>query len=320
MNFEKQERILVAPLNWGLGHAARSIPLIKKYRAEGHFIMLAANGEAFHLLSGQFPDLPFVSLPEWNIRYSRSSSQLFAMLWQFPLFLLHAVWEHRRLNKIIRQHAITVVISDNRFPLWNAKIKSIYLTHQLMIKMPPQMAFLEYWVWKLHRWVILKYDECWIPDTSGEDNLSGDLSHHFPLPPNARFIGWLSRFPVQSAFRPAKRYQRLCLVSGPEPHRTLFEQHLIARLSHEHQPVLLIRGKPSAYPAEDHIGSVDLLAHCSDEVLQQYILDTPLIICRSGYSTLMDLTVLGKTNVELVPTPGQTEQIYLAEHYHARKK
>lgn len=320
MNFEKHERILIAPLNWGLGHAARCIPLIKKYRDEGHDVLLAANGEAFHLLSKEFPTIPFVRLPEWNIRYARSSSQTLAMFWQFPFFVFHALWEHWLLKKIVRQHGITVIISDNRFSLWNKQIKSIYLTHQLMVKMPPSMAFLEHAVWKLHRWVIFHYDECWIPDTPGEDNLSGDLSHQYALPPHARFIGWLSRFPVVSTFQPEKHYQYLCLVSGPEPQRTLFEQSLMDRFGKSEQSVLLIRGKPSDYPAVFSVGSVDVMAHSPDDVLQQYMLDTPVIICRSGYSTLMDLAVLGIENVELVPTPGQTEQIYLATRYHERKK
>ncbi len=312
MNFDKSETILVAPLNWGLGHAARCIPLIRQWKEEGHCLFLAANGEAYHLLHHEFPTLPFLELPEWSIRYSHSRSQVTAMLFQLPRLLCSIAREHRLLKQIVKDHAITVIVSDNRFGLWHRHIKSVYITHQLMIKAPKSFRWAEPLLWLLHHWVISRFDECWIPDVSGKDNLSGDLSHKYPLPHHAQYIGWLSRFPVTDTHKPDKHYHTLCLLSGPEPHRTLLEKSLIKRFREVNEPTLIVRGKPSVHQERYSIGNIDIVSHLETHEMQACILDTPTIICRSGYSTLMDLKALNRRAAELIPTPGQPEQAYLA--------
>lgn len=313
MHFDNSETILVAPLNWGLGHAARCIPLIKKWERDGHRIYLAANGESYHLLHDEFPELPFLELPESSIRYSHSQSQVTAVLFQLPKLIYSVVREHFLLKKIVQAHAISVIVADNRFGLWNRHAKSLYITHQMMIKAPKNFRWTEPLLRLLHGWVISHFDECWIPDVAGKGNLSGDLSHKYPLPRHAQYIGWLSRFPVTDAHKPNKHYHTLCLLSGPEPHRTLLEKSLIERFREVHEPTLMVRGKPSVHQERYSIGSIDIVSHLETHEMQAYILDTPSVICRSGYSTLMDLKALNKTATELIPTPGQTEQLYLAE-------
>jgi predicted glycosyltransferase len=313
MNFSKQEIILVAPLNWGIGHAARCIHLIHKWKDEGHSIYLAANGESFHLLHNEFPMLPFLELPECNIRYSHSNSQVGAILLQLPVLFISILKEHKLLRKVVKEHAISLIVSDNRFGLWHRRIKSIYITHQIMIKAPKSIRWIEPFLWMLHRLIISQYDECWIPDIAGNDNLSGDLAHKYSLPHHAHFIGWLSRFPVPDVPIVNKHYQTICLLSGPEPHRTLLEENLINRFCNVNELTLIVRGKPSLQQERNSIGNVDLISHLETAEMQAYILDTPILICRSGYSTLMDLKALNKTATELIPTPGQTEQAYLAQ-------
>jgi hypothetical protein len=319
MNFDKPETILVAPLNWGLGHATRCIPLIRKWEGEGHRLYLAANGEAYHLLHREFPTLPFLELPECSMRYSHSRSQVTAMLLQLPKLLFSIAREHRLLKQMVKDHAITVIVSDNRFGLWHRHIKSIYITHQLMIKAPKGFRWSEPLLWLLHRWVISRFSACWIPDVAGKDNLSGDLSHKYPLPRHAQHIGWLSRFPVTDSHNPDKHYHTLCLLSGPEPHRSLLEKSLIERFREAHEPTLLVKGKPSVHQERHSIGNIDIVSHLETHEMQAYILDTPSIICRSGYSTLMDLKALNRTAAELIPTPGQPEQAYLA-HWNNRSQ
>jgi predicted glycosyltransferase len=313
ISLSKQEIILVAPLNWGIGHAARCIPLIRKWKDEGHSIYLAANGESFYLLHNEFPMLPYIELPECNIHYSHSHSQVGAMMLQLPMLFISILKEHRLLRKVVKEHAISLIVSDNRFGLWHRHIKSIYITHQMMIKAPKSIRWTEPLLWLLHHWVISKYDECWIPDVADDYNLSGDLAHKYPLPHHAYFIGWLSRFPVPDAPIVNKHYQTICLLSGPEPHRTLLEENLINRFRDVNELTLIVRGKPSLQEERISFGNVDLISHLETTDMQAYILDTPTIICRSGYSTLMDLKALNKTATELIPTPGQTEQAYLAQ-------
>jgi hypothetical protein len=301
--------ILIAPLNWGLGHATRCVPIIRDHLANGQRVVLAADGDALSWLKSEFPELKAIRLPGFSIQYSASDYQLFAMVRQLPKIIAGTIREHRQLKKLIREENIQTVISDNRFGLWNKSVKSIYITHQLLIRAPYQ--WMEPLLWLCHRWIINRYDECWIPDIEGEGNLSGELSHKYPLPPNARFIGWLSRFPSTNAIPVKKNYTTLCLISGPEPHRTLFEQSLIERFKDSAEPTLIVRGKPGNCISESAIGNIDLVPVLSSGELKTHLLQTPNIFCRSGYSTLMDLKLLER-EANLFPTPGQPEQEYLA--------
>ncbi|MTK52897.1 hypothetical protein [Paludibacter sp.] len=302
--------ILIAPLNWGLGHATRCVPIIRNYLANGQRVVLAADGDALSWLKSEFPDLKTIRLPGFNIQYSPSGSQLFAIIRQLPKIIAGTIREHRHLKKLIREENIQTVISDNRFGLWNKSVKSIYITHQLLIRAP--YRWMEPLLRFCHRCIINRYDECWIPDIEGDGNLSGELSHKYPLPRNARLIGWLSRFPSTNAIPVKKNYTNLCLISGPEPHRTLFEQMCIGRFKNSIEPTLIVRGKPGDCMSESAIGNIDLVSVLSSGELKTHLLQTPNIFCRSGYSTLMDLKLLER-EANLFPTPGQPEQEYLSK-------
>jgi hypothetical protein len=310
-----KETVLICPLNWGLGHAARCIPLINELISEGHKVYFTAEDGALALLKTEFPELPSVGLPSFKIRYSHKWMAL-AMLWQLPEIVRGIVNEHRLLKSVVEQYGITAVISDNRFGLWHKKVKSVYITHQMMIKAPAR--WIEHLLHLLHLCIINRYNECWIPDTEGDGNLSGDLSHKYPLPRHARFIGWLSRFPVKEQIALNKHYRNLCLISGPEPQRTVFEQMMIDEFTDSSEQTLIVSGKPGETNTHPSTGHIDFVSHLPSPLLQAYILDTPNIICRSGYSTICDLKAL-KRSALLIPTPGQTEQEYLAL-LHNRKK
>jgi hypothetical protein len=302
--------VLIAPLNWGLGHATRCVPIIRENLAKGNRVVIAADGDALRWLQSEFPEVKTIEFPGFRIRYSPSGSQLLAMMRQMPNIIAGIVREHCQLKRIIRQENIQTIISDNRFGLWNKQVKSVYITHQLLIRAP--YRWMEPILHGIHLWIIRHYDECWIPDTEGEDNLSGDLAHKYPLPHNARFIGWLSRFPIQEKVPVKKNYTNLCLISGPEPHRTLFEQSMIEKFKSDSAPTLIVTGRPGADRKCYSISNIDLVSDISSSELQTHLLETANIFCRSGYSTLMDLKTVGRS-ATLFPTPGQPEQEYLAE-------
>ena len=184
----------MAPLNWGLGHATRCVPIIRGLIEQEHEVVIAADGYPLRFLRREFPHLEWVEFEGLKVEYADGESQVGAMLRQLPGFL-RGIWrEHKELKRIVEAYNIDVVVSDNRFGLWCRDAYSVYMTHQLMVKMPRGLQWMERCVWRLHRWFIKHYDECWVPDVEGEDNLSGDLSHKYPLPNNTRFIGPLSRF------------------------------------------------------------------------------------------------------------------------------
>jgi hypothetical protein len=216
------------------------------------------------------------------------------------------------------------VISDNRFGLFSNKVHSVYITHQLMIKMPAGLRILEPAVWLLHRCIICRYDECHIPDVASGSGWSGDLGHKYPIPGNALFIGILSRFQSISKPLPDTTYQRIILISGVEPHRSIFEKEMLEKFGHDTSPTLLLRGLPDSESNSVETtlyGNVHVVPHLSSDKLAALLTGCTEIVCRSGYSTVMDLVALDCIRKAVfVPTPGQTEQEYLARYLNKKNK
>jgi len=309
---EGRQRVLIAPLNWGLGHASRCIPIIKKLISNGHYIVLAADGYPLELLRQEFPELPFVTFPSFSVRYSPGSSQVGAMLKSLPRILKGIVQEYYRLQGLIREEDITYVISDNRFGLFTPLVPCVYITHQLMIKMPRGLKWLEPVAWLAHRFFITRYNACWIPDLPGSNGLSSHLAHKYPLPRNARFIGFLSRFSCTPDIVPAETFHTVAVLSGPEPHRGLLEKELVDKWLGRKERVLIVKGQPAPEVQREQRENITLVSHLPAAELKAQLLAAKEIVCRSGYSSLMDLRVLNR-KATLIPTPGQTEQEYLAE-------
>ena len=306
--------VLICPLNWGLGHASRCVPIIKHLSDEGNNITIVADEFPLEFLRLEFPELSFIEYSSYPIQYSKGKSQIGAMLRCAPQILGKIISEHRWLKKLLKREHFDMIISDNRFGMWNKRVKSVYITHQLMIKMPKRLRFMEPVIWRFHRLFISKYDECWIPDYEGAGNLSGDLSHKYALPPNAKFIGPLSRFSLLKNIVPNDEYNTVCILSGVEPQRSIFEKELIERFENASEKTLIIQGKPQQEKQAQTINNITLVSHLESSELAAVLLGTKRIISRSGYSTIMDLEALGcLQKAEFIPTPGQTEQEYLAE-------
>jgi len=305
-------KILICPLNWGLGHATRCVPIIQKLMNEGHEPIIAADGYPLQFLKQEFPTLRTIEFRGYKIKYSSGKSQILAMFRNMPT-IIWGIWqEHKYLKTLLKQEHFDQLISDNRFGLWNKKVHSIYITHQLMIKMPDSLSFLEPIAWFIHRYIIQRYDECWIPDFEGKDNLSGDLAHKYPLPRRAKYIGMLSRFQYIHEIIPSEEYDIVAVISGVEPQRTVFENQLLNRFVDSEQKILIVCGKPAIEKTTKKINNITFISHLNDNELAGILLGAKKIISRSGYSTIMDLKSLNCLHkAEFIPTPGQTEQEYL---------
>ncbi len=303
-----KKRILVAVLNWGLGHAARCIPLISELLADGHQVTLAADGRAGILLQKEFPNLKYIELPAYNIRYD-SSNMILNMAWQWPKVLFAALREHKQIRTLVNQNQVDLVISDNRFGCFSSKIKSIFITHQVWIKTP--FSLLSILVNQFNHWGIKRFDEYWIPDRHQAPRLAGDLSRSIPNPPH-RYLGILSRMVPNLEENAAEKKSIVAILSGPEPQRTRFEQLIIKQAKELDLPILLIQGKAEVKAVEKKEGKITIRPFASGKDLNAILLQADLILCRSGYSSIMDLAMLGKRAI-LIPTPGQTEQEYLAD-------
>jgi uncharacterized protein (TIGR00661 family) len=307
---EAKRRVLVAPLDWGLGHATRCIPIIKELIRQNCIVYIAADKKIFLLLKKEFPSTVFLRYPGYEIVYSSSEKFLLLKLfYQIPTVFFRIFKEKKWLSKIIKEHSIDAVISDNRFGMYSKKIPSVYITHQLCIKTGNR--FTEIIAQKIHYFFIKKYKYCWVPDYK-ENGLAGELSHPKNIPSNVIYTGALSRFKFLPDVK--KIYDLLIIISGPEPQRTIFENEILRQLKTFQGKVLLTRGLPSETNISTVISdSVQIKNHLPADELNKVIAQSKMIVSRSGYTTVMDLTLLGKKAI-LIPTPGQSEQEYLAKY------
>lgn len=308
--------VLIAPLDWGLGHATRCIPVIHALIANNFKVIVAAGGKQKKILQQEFPQLLFVELKGYEITYSKNKFFLpFKIAAQVPK-ILHAIqYEHAWLQTVIEQQQIDFVISDNRYGLYSTKLPSFFITHQLTIQTP--FGFLTKLVQRINYKYINRFTQCWVPDFEGTQNIGGVLSHPEKLPSiPVHYLGALSRFQKNSTSN--FTYKFCFLLSGPEPQRTLFENLILKDIHLLKSNCILLRGLPDC---DDTIAVNENLAvhnHLSGTELNNVLNNSEYIVCRSGYTSIMELLALEKKAV-LIATPGQTEQEFLAKHLMQQK-
>lgn len=313
---KKRNNILICPLEWGLGHAARMIPIAKRLQELKNNVIIGSGEEHLELFRIESPGLTYINFPGFKPGYSRFMPSYAALLLKIPLLFYHIILEHARLKKIIKRYDIDIVISDNRFGLWNRKIKTVYVTHMPLIPFPPAFRFMEPIGILMHRFIIKKYSFCFIPDLPGQINLTGRLAHGINLPENARYIGILSRFTpgeefagnITEIFR-----HNTVILSGPEPQRQILKQKLTGILKDGDLPTVILGGKPGKHSEVTRSGNIYYYNHLPAKEMRAMLLSAESIITRSGYTTIMELLSLN-CKALLIPTPGQTEQEYLAEY------
>jgi len=311
----QNKKILVAPLNWGLGHATRCIPVIDTLIKEGFEPVLAGDGDSLKLLKKEFPKLKNYHLPSYGIQYTKKGRNLkYKLLLDSPRIQKVIKKEQAETEKIIEKEQISGLISDNRFGVFSDKIPSVYITHQVNVL----SGFTTFFTSKIHQKIISKYRECWVPDFKGEESLAGKLSQSDKSGLHLKYTGPLSRFNHKNTVVKKKKYQFMVLLSGPEPQRTLLEEKLLKEFENFNEKLLFIRGvisdKDKIFVKNKNIKIVNYLLQ---NELQGAIAESELIISRSGYSTVMDLSVM-QAKAFFIPTPGQEEQVYLADHLEKR--
>jgi uncharacterized protein (TIGR00661 family) len=293
--------VLVTPLDWGLGHATRCVPLVREIEKLDHHVMIAGSGASLDLLRIEFPGNKFFEIPSYGISYNTRLPLTVHLILQAPSIISTIKKEKRQVSKIISDQKIDFVISDNRYGCYDERIPSAIITHQLSIQTPLNAIANRY-----NKRLISRFNECWVPDTP-DHALSGQLSiSNIPH----KFIGPLSRMRrITTATQP---YNILGLISGPEPHRTSFDVLLTNQLK-AYTSCRIVRGLPSGEKTGGPIFN-----HLPSDQLNELIEAADIVISRPGYSTVMDLAALNKKAI-FVPTPGQTEQLYLAKEFDRRR-
>lgn len=309
-NLDGKQRVLVAVLHWGLGHATRCIPIIDHLLSKGKIVAIAGDSESLKFLKRRYPKLKSFDLPSYNITYD-NDHMAWSMAKQLPKIYRTYKREYKVTQGIVNEWKPDTIISDNRFGVRSDYTYNIYLTHQLNIL--HHNATIAKLANVIHRRFIHTYDECWIPDDS-QQTLSGILSNNSLVNTPCTYIGALTRLNVI----PVKEYiQYLIILSGPEPARSNLETEIVNIVSESiNSSVVLVRGttKKSLITFPTNMVKYDIV---DSKELESLINQSACIISRAGYSTIMDLQNFTRPKY-YIPTPGQTEQLYLAKFHHGK--
>lgn len=286
--------VLVAPLDWGLGHASRCIPVIREFAARGCTVIAAATDAPARLLRTECPDIEIVPITGYGISYARSVVGLYL---KFPSMFARVAWcasrEHRELERFVKARGVDIVVSDNRFGCHTQRAHCVYMTHQACILMPRGFGWFERILARAHRRVMAHFDQVWIPDIDGPENLTGALSSRYPRVSHSRFVGPLSRFTGQDSCAREEPLDLLVMISGPEPQRTLFEQKVRKELEGFGGRALVALGRPCATDERQVRDRVTYVSSLPGQRLHAAIATARAVVCRGGYSTIMELVSLG---------------------------
>ena len=312
----RKPRILVAPLDWGLGHATRCVPVIRELLSQGADVWLAGEGAQENLLKTEFPGLPFLSLRGYRVRYAGTKwGLLWSIFFQVPEILRSIKKEKAWLKKMIAEYAFDAVISDNRYGLYHPLVPCVFITHQLAIK-NPWAKWTERLLQKRNYQYINRFSACWVPDEAGDNKLAGELSHPAKKPTvPLYYTGPLSRF--ETITTEEKKDHLLIILSGPEPQRSILENKIVDEISHYDGTATILRGLPGSSSLIPSTNMIRFYNHLPAGELCKEMMQANFVISRCGYSTVMDVAKLQRKSI-LIPTPGQTEQEYLAGYLMQR--
>ncbi len=305
-------KILISPLDWGLGHATRLIPIIRKLSDNGNDVIIAGDGKSFALIKKYIKNAQFIPFYSIHFKYSKNGLNFFNYFIIAFQIIWQTLYEHLKLKKIIKLYKIDIIISDNRYGLYNKNVTSYFITHQLNVILPKFLSFANPLINSYLRHYLKKFDQILIPDYQAEnESLAGKLSHptnYNKLP--ITYIGPLSRFDKVDIMKNEKQYDVVILISAPLPYCNLIVKELsdFASLNKSISFVLI-----SPYLFRSNFTNLTIIKSPDDNQWLTIVSNAKNIISTAGYSTIMDLFLINK-NAILVPVKGQTEQKYLVNY------
>lgn len=306
MTLQHAKRIIVCPLNWGLGHATRSSKIIDQLIAHGFDVHLASSGISLEWLRDRYPNLQYHELPDYKVTYQQNGSFIAKIALQIPRVVKTIRKERTELRKLHLKYNFDGVISDNRFGCYLKSVPSIFITHQVRVRTPIAQKMVR----RVNYKYIRRFDHVWIPDVE-KVNLAGKLSKYKSGLPEFDYIGVLSAFDPDEKPLKEPTYEFTALISGPEPQRTAIENEVYREFSRSKVRSMIIRGTNTPTNNKE-TDAVSIRNRLSSSEVQKIVNTSKVIIFRAGYSSVMDLSVHGKKIIS-IPTPGQTEQEYLAK-------
>jgi UDP:flavonoid glycosyltransferase YjiC (YdhE family) len=307
--------VLVSPLNWGLGHASRDVPVIRELLRHHHEVTIAAEGNALLLLQREFPTCKTIDLPDYPL--ANNTGRFF-----FPRFTAHVPTlvkafsdERKNLRKILTDTRYDLIISDSRPGVYSETIPSIQITHQIHQSFPFYAWPIECIGLYINGRAFRKYGKIIIPDNPpGPLSLAGKLSRtSFTGAANQSYYsGILASIPRVSGI---KQIDYLFLISGMEPQRTALEKILLPEIGDLPGKKVVLLGKPSEDRVSDLDDDTTIYSYVSYREKVELMSAAKFIVSRSGYTTMMDLAEIDAKKGLFIPTAGQWEQEYLSAYY-----
>ncbi|MFZ0391883.1 MAG: glycosyltransferase family protein [Calditrichia bacterium] len=303
--------ILFAILDMGLGHATRSLPVIRRLQKDNHRLFLASSGRALQFLKQEMPDAAFLKLPSYGFQYLSRGVSLLHLGSQVPHFLRAVRAEQRLVEKWIGEYNIRRVISDHRYGCFSREVPAYFISHQLRFAAPRHFYPLEFTgAWfndQFHR----RFSAVLVPDLpfQGGGFICGRLARPFKVGKKYCYCGPLSSINPEEGAK--QEIDLFISISGPEPQRTVLEEIIRQQLPALKGNIVMALGKPESVEVKRFSECITIYDHPARRQMQQLLNRSRMVVCRSGFSTLMELAVLGKPAL-LIPTPGQTEQLYLS--------
>jgi len=308
--------VLVSPLNWGLGHAMRDVPVIRTLLEEGNEVTIAACGNALAALRQEFPSCRFIEFGDYPSPYSAGRFFLPKLSLYLPI-LLHAIArEHDTLERIVARERFDLIISDNRLGVYTSRVPCLFITHQVHFHLPFFLWPVELFAARMGRFLYQKYERIIIPDNPpGPLSLAGKLSRPDSevVRSRAYHAGILTGIPRQDV---ARDLDYLFLISGPEPQRTRLEEILLPQAGELDGKTVILLGSPQKPCSGTGPEDCSVRSFVSNSEKAALMNRAKFVVCRSGYTTMMELAELRKAAGLFIPTPGQPEQEYLSWYYH----
>ncbi len=308
----ERKTVLFAPLNWGLGHTTRSIPIIYSYLNDSNYrVILVADGEAYDFLKMEFPNVEIFRIKDVHVSYLKGMWLPFGILFTGCKMMQVNAKEHKILQELVKTEKVDLIISDNRYGIWHKHVKSVLITHQLVVLPPKIFAFVKPILKWFLRQKLSNFSEIWVPDIEEFPGLAGKLSHAKKMHPNIKYIGPQSRY---SKIEVIAKRPLVAVISGPLPFRQQLAERLVDISFRANAPMeLYCNNIEISNPSE----KIKIIQNAPFLVLNEALNSAEIVIASGGYSTLMDMMVLEK-NAILIPTPHQSEQNYLAKLHHEK--
>ena len=307
-------KVIYGICSWGLGHATRSLPVMRKLIDENNDLTIISNGRSLDLLRSELGEnIEYIDIPDYPMLLSENSRQFMAKsMIYWPLFIRKMQSGLSQLTKMLKTRKCDLIISDGRYDIYSKKIPSFFISHQMRIMNPLRIKMLETGSEIFNLFFFKRFKGVIVPDYK-DDSLSGELSHNLKKIDEKKinYVGILSDFKKKKT---KKDIDYLISISGPEPQRSILEGKLAPQVQDLDGNIVMTLGKVEKH-SEIKKKNITTYSFLTKEKREGLLNRAKIVISRSGYSTIMDLGIIN-TKALLIPTPGQIEQEYLSEYHN----